>query len=34
MPVVKMSDIKSGSENVKSIFRSSMSNRTIRFLET
>ena len=34
MPAVKMSDIKSGSENVKSIFRLAMSNRTIKFLET
>lgn len=34
MSAVKMSDIKSGSENVKSIFRLAMSNRTKKFLET
>ena len=34
MAAVKMSDIKSGSENVKRIFRLAMSNRTKKFLET
>jgi len=32
MPKIKMSDIKSGSENVKNVFRTSMSNRTKKWL--